>query len=61
MILGWTDKTLAIVAEIAEANASDGGGTVVLLATDDKETMEERYQAHGFLDVCCGAFDLRMP
>ena len=40
VILGWTDKTLAIVSEIAEANSSGGGGTVVLLSQNDKEEME---------------------
>lgn len=45
LMLGWTDKSLAIIQEIALANESEGGGTVVVLAEQDKEAMEEMLEA----------------
>ena len=41
IVLGWNDKSLAIVQQIALANESEGGGTIVILAEEDKEELEE--------------------
>ncbi|CAJ1961877.1 unnamed protein product [Cylindrotheca closterium] len=41
LILGWSDKALAIVQEIAYANESEGGGIIVILAEEPKEELEE--------------------
>jgi len=41
VILGWNDKSLAIIQQVALANESEGGGTIVVLATNDKEELEE--------------------
>jgi len=41
LILGWNDKALAIIQEIALANQSEGFGVIVVLTETDKETMEE--------------------
>jgi len=41
LILGWSDKALAIIQEIAFANESEGGGIIVILAEEPKEEMEE--------------------
>lgn len=41
LILGWSDKALAIIQEIAYANESEGGGIIVILAEEPKEEMEE--------------------
>ena len=40
LLLGWTDKTCGVIKEIALANESEGGGVVVVLATEDKERIE---------------------
>ena len=42
VILGWNDKSLSIIQQVSLANESEGGGTIVVLANDDKEIMEER-------------------
>lgn len=42
VILGWNDKSLSIIQQVSLANESEGGGTIVVLANDDKETLEER-------------------
>ena len=39
-MLGWNDKSLAIIQQIALANESEGGGAVVVLASNDKEELE---------------------
>ena len=39
-MLGWTDKTLVVIEELAAANESERGGTIVLLAEEAKEKME---------------------
>jgi len=44
LILGWSDKSLAIIEQIALANESEGGGCIVVLANDDKEEMERMLQ-----------------
>jgi len=41
LMLGWNDKSLAIIQQIALANESEGGGCVVVLSENDKESMEE--------------------
>jgi len=41
LILGWSDKTIAIIKELAIANESEGGGVIVVLDERDKEEMEE--------------------
>eukprot|EP00929_Paragymnodinium_shiwhaense_P005127 TRINITY_DN10667_c0_g1_i1.p1 TRINITY_DN10667_c0_g1~~TRINITY_DN10667_c0_g1_i1.p1 ORF type:complete len:947 (-),score=153.23 TRINITY_DN10667_c0_g1_i1:70-2910(-) len=40
LILGWTEKTIHIVAEIIKANESEGGGVIAILAPRDKVAME---------------------
>lgn len=40
LILGWNDKLLPIIKQIALANVSGGGGTIVVLADRDKEEMD---------------------
>ena len=42
IMLGWNDKSLAIIQQIALANESEGGGTIVVLADDEKEHLEGR-------------------
>ncbi|KAL7517511.1 hypothetical protein ACHAWX_002430 [Stephanocyclus meneghinianus] len=41
VLLGWNDKSLAIIQQIALANESEGGGTIVVLAESDKEMLED--------------------
>mmetsp|Transcript_11245 Transcript_11245/g.22265 ORF Transcript_11245/g.22265 Transcript_11245/m.22265 type:complete len:821 (+) Transcript_11245:92-2554(+) len=41
LMLGWNDKSLAIIQQIALANESEGGGCVVVLSENEKEEMEE--------------------
>eukprot|EP00854_Cymbomonas_tetramitiformis_P015635 gene15635-18540_t len=41
LILGWSDKLLPIVEQIALANDSEGGGVVVVLSARNKQEMEE--------------------
>lgn len=41
LILGWTEKTFHIVEELVEANSSEGGGVIAILAPESKERMEE--------------------
>jgi len=45
LMLGWNDKSLAIIQQIALANESEGGGCVVVLSENDKESMEETLKA----------------
>ncbi|EQC25060.1 hypothetical protein, variant 1 [Saprolegnia diclina VS20] len=40
LMLGWSDKSLSFLKEICNANESEGGGTVVVLAEDHKEELE---------------------
>jgi len=42
VMLNWNDKSLAIIQQLSLANESEGGGTIVVLANDDKETLEGR-------------------
>lgn len=41
LMLGWNDKSLAIIQQLALANESEGGGYVVVLSENDKQSMEE--------------------
>ena len=41
LILGWNDKVLPLIRELAEANLSEGGGVVVVMSERDKSEMEE--------------------
>lgn len=45
LILGWSDKVFAIIAELAIANESRGRSTVVVLADRDKVEMEDELRA----------------
>ena len=40
LLLGWNDKLLPILRQLALANASEGGGVVVVMAERDKEAMD---------------------
>lgn len=42
LMLNWNDKSLAVIRQIALANESEGGGTMVVLSQLEKEDMEER-------------------
>lgn len=46
LILGWSTKVYSIVREIAEANRSQRGGAIVILADGDKVEMEDAIRAH---------------
>lgn len=58
LVLGWSDKVLPLIREIAIANESEKGGVVVVLADRDKEEMEEAVadglegELRGTLVVC---------
>jgi len=41
LILNWSNKVIPVIDEICEANLSEGGGTIVVLAERDKEEMEQ--------------------
>ena len=41
LILGWADKAIPIIVEIALANESEGGGVVVILSERNKTELEE--------------------
>ncbi|WMV18874.1 hypothetical protein MTR67_012259 [Solanum verrucosum] len=51
LILGWSDKLGSLLNQLAIANESLGGGTVVVMAERDKEEME--------LDIAKMEFDFR--
>eukprot|EP01052_Picozoa_sp_SAG31_P029963 SAG31_NODE_3030_length_4767_cov_3.085904_3_plen_554_part_00 len=40
LLLGWNDKTIPTILELCNANESEGGGTIVVLADRDKQEME---------------------
>ncbi|KAK3251646.1 hypothetical protein CYMTET_39021 [Cymbomonas tetramitiformis] len=46
VLLGWTDKSLLVIKEIAEANASEGGGVIAVLADQDKTLIEAEIHHH---------------
>jgi hypothetical protein len=59
LILGWSDKALPLIREIALANESEGGGTIVVLANRPKAEMENELrkelssdEARGTLVIC---------
>ena len=41
LVLGWSDKLLPFVKQIAKANESEGGGVIVVLANKSKEEMDK--------------------
>lgn len=45
LMLGWNDKSLAIIQQLAFANESEGGGSVVVLAEEEKADMEQALRA----------------
>ncbi|KAL3724291.1 hypothetical protein ACJRO7_029457 [Eucalyptus globulus] len=51
LILGWSDKLGSLLNQLALANESLGGGTIVVMAERDKEEME--------LDIAKMEFDFR--
>jgi ion channel POLLUX/CASTOR len=40
VLIGWTDRSIAFIAQICLANESGGGGCIVVLAEHGKEAME---------------------
>jgi len=45
LMLGWNDKSLAIIQQLAFANESEGGGSIVVLAEHEKAEMEMTLRA----------------
>mmetsp|Transcript_30418 Transcript_30418/g.80882 ORF Transcript_30418/g.80882 Transcript_30418/m.80882 type:complete len:614 (+) Transcript_30418:849-2690(+) len=45
LVLGWSEKGLAILRQIALANESEGGRPIVVLCEESKEEMEEMLRA----------------
>ena len=41
LLLGWNDKTIPTILELCNANESEGGVVIVVLAERDKQEMEE--------------------
>ena len=41
LVLGWSEKGLAVLRQLALANMSEGGLPVVVLCSEKKEDMEE--------------------
>ena len=56
LILGWSDKLLPIIRQLALANESEGGGVVVILADRDKEQMDAEVSAYLSRDDAQGTF-----
>ena len=59
LVLGWSDKTLPIVEQVSNANESEGGGVIVILAEMEKERQEEliaefEYESLGTRVICRG-------
>ncbi len=57
LVLGWSDKVLPLVRELAVANASEGGGVIVVLSARGKDAMETDLsdgvpKLHGSRVVC---------
>lgn len=44
VMLGWTSFSVAFILEIADANSSEGGGTIVVLAERDKQELELEFR-----------------
>merc|ERR1711865_72854 len=51
LILGWNDRILSLVSQICEANISEGGLPIVVLAEQDKEYMDDYFMDS--IDVSC--------
>ena len=45
LIINWSDKILPTIAQLCNANESEGGGVVVVLADKDKHEMEAEIKA----------------
>ena len=45
LMLGWNDKSLPIIQQIAFANESEGGGVIVVLAEHDKNDLEDTLES----------------
>lgn len=46
LMLGWTDKSISLIRQICLANASEKGGTIVVLAEAEKEDLEAELASH---------------
>jgi len=46
LILGWSDKVLPIVDQLCNANASEDGRPIVIMAEMEKQAMEECLAKH---------------
>ena len=46
LLLGWSEKLLPIVDQLCNANASEGGRPIVILAEMEKQAMEEAIANH---------------
>lgn len=46
LILGWSEKLLPIVDQLCNANASEGGRPIVILAEMEKQAMDEAIGKH---------------
>ena len=51
LILGWSDKVIPMIRQLALANESEGGGVVVVLALKDKEEMDDEVRRLGEKDL----------
>ncbi len=45
LILGWSEKGIALLQQIALANKSEGGRPIVVLCSQNKEEMETMVRA----------------
>ncbi len=45
LILGWSEKGIALLQQIALANKSEGGRPIVVLCSQNKEEMESMVRA----------------
>ena len=67
LILGWSDKTVPTILELANSFESDGGGVIVILAENGKQDMEEEVSERcpkelmqGSQVVCRSGFPIRV-
>ena len=65
LILGWSDKLLPIVDQLCNANASEGGRPIVIMAEMDKQAMEESLAKHApnlrGSTIVCRSASVRSP
>jgi hypothetical protein len=54
LMLGWTSFSLSFILEICDANSSEGGGVIVVLTDQDKETVEREFYASVKRQHLCG-------